>query len=164
VTKRFSHPLLGEFVCEHWEWRLQHEIEFPCAGYSTSLISISADPTRHEPAQEQLQALVELMQAPAEFRHEIAKAIFGAYMSKIRPVYLEVLSASSDPIADYGVAVSDLPEVDNAEDVWRFITALRYIWVNEDASVIVEYTVTFDDEHEIHVLLKSMGIERVWME
>jgi hypothetical protein len=163
VRKQINHPVLGVIQGENWEWYLRRQTEtvFPCTGYSTKNVSIAVDRSLDRPTASQLQALVRLKKAPISFRDAIAQAVFRAYVDEIRPEYLKKIS---DTRYDYGVTLSDLPEALKPDDVWKFVTGLYYVWVNEDSTVSVEYSVTFDHEEELHVLIDGSRVERVWME
>lgn len=160
MEQRIDHSVLGLIIAEKWEWRVQQRISFPCAGYATKEISI-VEASPDGPNAKQLDALVDLIERPVSFRDTIANAIFSAYVQEIRPEYFEILS---DTRYDYGVTLADLPEVTEPKGIWDFVTGLYSIWVTEDALVDVQFSVTFDQEHELHVEFKDGVIDRVWME
>jgi hypothetical protein len=161
MTKRIVHPVLGDLEAEKWEWRAQREMSFPCTGFSTRNISIAVDSSLDQPSAGQLEALVNLLETPSSFRDVIAEAISQAYSTEIRSDYLNILS---DTRYTYDFSRDDLPEIQAADDIWRLISGLHYIWVNEDATVNVNFSVTFDPEHELHVQLRGADFVRVWME
>lgn len=158
--KRYVHATLGEFQAEVWEWRVQRELSFAW-GYSTRRISIVENDSLGQPTEVQFGALIDLLEQPSSFREVLAEAILKAYSRDIRPQYLAVLADSRH---EYDFSEEDLPELHEAADVWKVVTDLYSVWVLEDASVDVEFSVTFDDEHELHVKLRERVVERVWME
>lgn len=157
--KRCVHPLLGEFQAQVWEWRAQRELSFSW-GFSTRRISIIESEGLGAPSDGQFRALVGLLEKPASFRDELSLAIFNAYRAEIRSEYLAILSDGYT----YDFTAEDLPELGEAKNVWELVTRLYSVWVLEDASVTVEFSVTFDPEHELHVRLSDGTIARVWME
>lgn len=160
MARRLDHPVLGLLKAEKWEWQVQREVAIPCTGYATKHISI-AEASAAGPSPQQLQALVNVVKSPASFRDEIAKAVFRAYVDEIRSEYFEMLSDTRD---DYGVTVDSLPDVKEPNNIWSFVTGLHSVWVAEDASVDVQFSVTFDEEHQLHVRLNEGSVGRTWME
>jgi hypothetical protein len=158
--KRILHPVLGPIVADSWEWRVQREVNIPCTGYATKEISI-VQKAPGGPTPQQLAALMTLVEAPASFRNEIARAVFRAYKAEIHPEYFKMLS---DTRYQYGVTLAALPAIEKPDEVWKFITRIYSVWVSEDATVDVQFTVTFDVEHELHVELHGKTIDSVYME
>ena len=144
MSGRLEHPVLGIFEGQGWEWQAQNVLSFPCTGFSTRYVSIVAPDGHDSPTPEQIQALVDLIHLPASFRAQIASAIFKAYVEEIRPDYLEIEDSWIFPRAN-------LLDVKAAEDIWSVIKELHYVWVNDDASIMVNFSVTFDIEHELRV-------------
>jgi hypothetical protein len=155
-----EHPILGPIIGEKWEWRVQRRIDIPCTGFACAAISIRADNVEQRPTVASLQALEELINRPPEFRSEIAQAIFQAYNAEIRQDYLKLLGDGYD----YGISAADVPAIDAPDEIWRVVTGLYSIWVYEDGSLIIDYSVTFDLEHELNVRLRGSTIENVWVE
>jgi hypothetical protein len=158
--RKFDHPVLGPFEGEFWEWRAQQPMTLRCTGHSTSNISIEVPESAERPSDEQFQQIINVIEAPPSFRDEIAAAIFQAYSKEIRPEYLDIIAE----IPDVNLTAEQLPELRTADDVWSLITGLYYLWINEDAAVNVDFNVSFDEEHQLHVRVKNRVIERVWME
>jgi hypothetical protein len=155
--KACIHPQLGEFHAQTWEWRVQRELSFSW-GFSTGSVSIVQE--EHVPSDEQFEALVDLWRKPASFREALAAAIFDAYTHEIRSDYLAMLEHG-----EYDdLTAGDLPELGESAEAWKLVTGLHSLWVSEDASIDIQFAVTFDPEHELHVQVVDGVIDRVWME
>jgi hypothetical protein len=159
-NKKFEHPVLGPFEGELWEWQALRPMTLGCTGHSTANISIEVPESAERPSDAQFQQIIDVIEAPPSFRDEIAAAIFQAYSEEIRPEYLRIIAE----IPDVSLTAEQVPELRTADDVWSLITGLYYLWINEDAAVNVDFSVSFDEEHQLHVRVKDRAIERVWME
>ena len=141
---RITHPQLGAFEGFRGEWQALQPITLRCTGHAAADVIIAAADESGEPSDEQFRALADLVSAPDSLRESMTDAIFRAYSSEFRSRY-------------------GLPEI-TAEGVWEMITGLYGIWVLRDASVSADFNVSFDEEHQLHVLVKDGVVSLVWME
>ena len=155
-----EHPILGTIFGEKWEWCIPKELDFPSIGYAISGVIIAVDDDLDQPSSAQIQAIIDLMNLPESFRITLASAIEGIYTQEIRPVYLERINKYGD---DVYTTIDKLPEIAEIDDVWGLISGLYSIWVNEDSSINVQYSVIYDDEHELNVQIDKGNVQRVWM-
>lgn len=134
----------------------------PFTGFPpTSSVCIVSEGSESEPSQEQFDALVALASSPASFRDTLGQAIFEAYVKEIRPEYVEIFSNTRSTRSK---SLDDLPAVSTSSDVWKFITGIYLIWVKTDCTISIDFNVTFDGEHELHVRINRGVVEFVWME
>jgi hypothetical protein len=90
----------------------------------------------------------------------LGATIFDAYTQEIRSDYLAMLENGEYDDLTSG----DLPELGESAEAWRLVTGLHAVWVSEEASIDIQFAVTFDPEHELHVQVADGVIDRVWME
>ena len=151
MTYRIEHPRLGFIEAEKREWRVKQELSFACIRQSTSRVSIIVPEAGDEPSIDQLQTVVDLMDASSSLRGEIEEAIFKEFPLRIRPYYvpedmLEMLPAQREPA-----------------DVWKLITKLYSVWVDKHCVASLAFSVIFDEEHELKVHIEDGKVDFVSM-
>ena len=165
MSNQIDHPILGLIVGDKWLWTLQRKFAAPFSNYTAREMCIAVNDSQEHPSPAQLQAMVDLIQAPDSCREEIENALFESYRDEIRPDTL--LMFGDDPLA-YGVSPEKvpeiLPEIAEPTEIWQIITGIDSIWVHEDAHLSIGFEAIFDEEHNVVVNMRDGHVDYIIVE
>ncbi len=113
------------------------------------------------PGTEQVDAMLSIYQATPEFREQVAGYMLEQYIRWERPAYLKQVG---DPRFRQVLHESDLPEIRNPSEIWRLITGLCSVIVDEEANLSLAFRTTFDKSHEFAVRFRDGELYEVMMD
>ena len=162
IRKNFiTHPVLGAMDAFYVEGGLPYLItgKLPIGALPfESIITIWTDPER--PTDIAISGAVNLVQSGEDFRAEVERRFFDDYRTVTRDEYLEY---ARDP--GYDIDPSMLPEIHEPHEVWSFLKPCEYgavdikepnkFYPSKVAEVSLSFTVSFDSEHDFHIIFRD---------
>ena len=114
-----------------------------------------------EPTPQQIAAMASIHQATSEFRELVAGYMHDQYMQWERPAYRKTIG---DPRYTQNLTESDLPEISEPSEIWRLITGILTVIVDEEANLSLEFTTAFDQSHDFAVRFRDGELYEVMMD
>lgn len=116
------------------------------------IASIEAWTQGGEPTPHQIAAMVSIRHATPEFRELVAGHMRDQYMQWERPAYRKQIG---DARYTPTLTESDLPEVSEPSGIWKLITGILTVVIDERADLSLEFTTTFDKSHDFAVRFRN---------
>ena len=136
------------------EWRSQRPVRIGWADRTCDNVILTTSAPGREPSGKQVARLIDLLNAPREFRSRLSEAMFREYVDVLRPAYLANLA---DKRFSYPYSEADLPELLHPDGIWELIGGLRTVWIEEDGTRTLEWSLTYDPGHELSVVIGKNG-------
>ena len=114
-----------------------------------------------EPTARQMAAMVSIRQATPEFRDLVAGHMRDHYMQWERPAYRKQIG---DARYTQNLAEADLPEISEPSEIWRLITGILTVIIDEEANLSLEFITTFDKSHDFAVRFRDGELYEVMMD
>ena len=147
-----NHPRLGALTRSHSTiWSVQPQQ----VGAFGHVVEIELETTNSRPPNEnQLTALVELVESSTEFKDTALGYLLEEYQTS-RPQYLKTIGN-----ANYrqSITVDDVPEIDTIEEIWQVVEPLQSVSVDEDGMLTLCFAAKFDDEHTFTMRLEGLEL------
>lgn len=134
-----DHEILGTVINNGGEWTT-NLLPIGAFGYSCPVIfSMDEGP----PSKAHFAAAVNLLRSSEGFRGEVAEHMAQEYTKNIRPDCISRVDESS------------LPELTMPGDIWKIITGLNAVFVDEELGIDLGFGVTFDRSHDFAVRIRD---------
>jgi Domain of unknown function (DUF6985) len=160
MTSTISHPQLGLIRATSPKanvWTTE-PLLIDAFGY---VAPIEAWTEGGEPTPQQIAAMVTIHQATAEFRELVAGYMRNQYMQCERPAYRKTIG---DPRYSQDLTEADLPELCEPSGIWRLITGILTVIIDQRADLSLEFTTTFDKSHDFAVRFRDGELYEVMMD
>jgi len=114
-----------------------------------------------EPTPQQIAAMLAIHEATPEFRDMVAGQMRDQYMQWERPAYRKQIG---DPRYTQTLTESDLPEITEPSEIWKLITGILTVIIDENGDLSMEFTTTFDKSHDFAVRFRDGEVYEVMMD
>jgi len=160
MTRSISHPQLGIISAtspkgDSWS---TESLSIGAFGY---IAPIEAWTEGDAPTPKQIEAMVSIHQATPEFRELVAGYMREQYMEWERPAYRKQIG---DTRYSHVLTEADLPEIIEPSGMWKLITGMLPVHIDEDANLSMAFTTTFDQSHEFAVRFRNGELYEVMMD
>jgi hypothetical protein len=149
-AKTIVHPVLG-IIMDIWEGRVWQTAPRPLGAFGY-VASIAIDTAGGEPSEAQMNAAARLANATPEFKAEVEGYLFGEYRENVRPAYIKTVG---DPRYRARLTLGDLPEVEAPSGIWKVITGVNSVGIDEKGDIHLEFIPAFDPGHDFAVRFRG---------
>jgi hypothetical protein len=155
-----THPKLGVIQATSPKANVWTTQPLPIGAFGY-VASIEAWTEGGEPTPEQIAAMVSIHQATPEFREVVAGHMRDQYMQWERPAYRKQIG---DAQYTQTLTESDLPEIGEPSEMWKLITGILTVIIDERADLSLEFITTFDKSHDFAVRFRDGELYEVMMD
>ena len=147
MTSPISHPQLGpikSITSNDNEWATE-PLVIEGLGFTASIHAFTEG---KPPSERQLAAMAKVLGAKKSMKKEMAEEMLDAYDSDIRPSYLRAISENR---IKHPLTPADLPDLEEPRQIWKVISGLQNVFVDEKGDATFEFGLKFDPEHQLTV-------------
>ena len=155
-----THPQLGVIRATSPKANVWTTEPLPIGAFGY-LASIEAWTDGGEPSPQQIAAMVSIHQATPEFREMVAGYMRDQYMQWERPAYRKQIG---DARYTQTLKEPDLPEIAEPSEIWKLITGILTVIIDERADLSLEFITTFDKSHNFAVRFRDGELYEVMMD